>query len=93
MARTKASNEAQYKYNSTHLKRIPLDVQLSEYDLIKAFAEASGESVNGYIKAAIRQRMEREGCQATDPASVPAAPQGERGEAGVGGVTSPNTEN
>ena len=87
MARTKASNEAQYKYNSTHLKRIPLDVQLSEYDLIKAFAEASGESVNGYIKAAIRQRMEREGFQASG------IPQGDRGEAEIGGVTSPNTEN
>ena len=51
MARTKASNEAQYKYNSTHLKRIPLDVQISEYDLIKAYAAASGESVNGFAGA------------------------------------------
>ena len=87
MARTKASNEAQYKYNSTQLKRIPLDVQISEYDLIKAYAAASGESVNGFIKTAIRQRMEREGFQASG------IPRGDRGEAGIGVVTSPITEN
>ena len=65
MPRSKASNEAQYRYNKEHLKRIPLDVQLSEYELIKASAEASGMSVNGFIKQAIRQAMD----QATTPPS------------------------
>lgn len=61
MPRSKASNEAQYRYNKEHLKRIPLDVQLSEYELIKASAEASGMSVNGFIKQAIRQAMNQAG--------------------------------
>ena len=63
MTRSKASIQAQYKYNASHIKRIPLDVQLPDYDQIKQAAEASGETVNGYIKQAIRQRMERESLQ------------------------------
>ena len=93
MPRSKASNEAQYRYNKEHLKRIPLDVQLSDYELIKAAAEeaakknadaikaaadASGETVNGYIKTAIRLRMERDGFQASGPTL------GGPGEAGAG---------
>ena len=93
MAYTDKTKQYVYDYKAKNIKRVPLDLQLTEYLEIKAAAEASGESVNGFIKTAIRQRMEREGCQATDPASVPAAPQGKRGEAGIGGVTSPNTEN
>lgn len=51
--------QAQYtmKYAREKLKRIPLDVQLSEYETIKAAALAAGETVNGYIKTAIRARI------------------------------------
>ena len=42
------------------LKRIPLDVQKEKYDEIKAAADKAGETVNGYIKKAIEQRMENE---------------------------------
>ena len=51
--------QAQYtmKYAREKLKRIPLDVQLSEYETIKAAALAAGETVNGYIKAAVRARI------------------------------------
>ena len=42
------------------LKRIPLDVQKEKYEEIKAAATAAGESVNGYIKKAVDQRMERD---------------------------------
>lgn len=45
------------KYQREKLKRIPLDVQLSEYETIKAAALAAGETVNGYIKAAVRARI------------------------------------
>ena len=48
--RSEASKKAQYKYNSAHLKRIPLDVKLEKYDEIKAAAAAAGETINGYIK-------------------------------------------
>ena len=80
MPRTKSSNEAQYRYNKEHLKRIPLDVQLAEYEMIKAAATASGLSVNGYIKQAIRQAMERDGFTAgTHPQGDMPGPGVERG--------------
>lgn len=48
-----------YKYAKAKLKRIPLDVQKEKYEQIKAAAVRSGESVNGYIKKAIDERIER----------------------------------
>ncbi len=47
-------------YAKAKLKRIPLDVQKEKYEQIKAAAGRTGESVNGYIKKAIDERMERE---------------------------------
>lgn len=47
-------------YAKTKLKRIPLDVQKEKYEQIKAAADLTGESVNGYIKKAIDERMNRE---------------------------------
>ena len=60
MPRSKASNEAQYRYNASHIKRVPLDLQKSTYEEIKAHAEARSESVNGFIKRAISETMERD---------------------------------
>lgn len=51
------AREYRYKYEKEKLKRIPLDVQLSEYETIKTAALAAGETVNGYIKTAIRARL------------------------------------
>ena len=48
------------QYAKSKLKRSPLDVQKEEYEQIKAAADAADESVNGYIKQAIRQRMQRD---------------------------------
>lgn len=55
-------NKAKYdiEYAKTKLKRIPLDVQKEKYEEIKAAADNVGESVNGYIKKAIDERMERD---------------------------------
>lgn len=47
-------------YAKAKLKRIPLDVQKEKYEQIKTAAGRTGESVNGYIKKAIDERMERE---------------------------------
>ena len=55
---TKAKYDIEYANNK--LKRIPLDVQKEKYEEIKAAATAAGESVNGYIKKAVDQRMERD---------------------------------
>lgn len=60
MPRTKASNEAQYRYNAAHIKRVPLDMRIEEFNRLKSAADAQGESVNGYIKKALYERMERE---------------------------------
>lgn len=46
-------------YAKAKLKRIPLDVQKEKYEQIKAAAVRNGESVNGYIKKAIDERIER----------------------------------
>jgi uncharacterized protein (DUF1778 family) len=58
------TKEAKTKYDINYakenLKRIPLDVQKEKYEEIKAAADAAGEKVNGYIKKAIDERMERD---------------------------------
>lgn len=51
--------EAQKKYNQSHLKRIPLDVQVSEYEFIKERAESLGLPVNTYIKLLIRKDLKK----------------------------------
>ena len=45
-----ANNPAQYRYKKAALKRIPLDVQRSDYERIKAAADAAGVPVNTWIK-------------------------------------------
>ena len=47
-------------YARAKLHRIPLNVQHEQYDEIKRAADRAGESVNGYIKRAIEERMERD---------------------------------
>ena len=60
MAYTAAQKKATEKYKQANYKRIPLDVKLSEYQAIKAAAEAAGCSVNGYIREAVQNRLEQE---------------------------------
>lgn len=52
-------NKTKYdiEYHKKYFKRVPLDVSLSKYDEIKAAADNAGESVNGYIKKAIDDRL------------------------------------
>ena len=60
MAISDKRKESMYNYAKNKLKRIPLDVQKEKYEEIKAAAESAGESVNGYIKKAVDERMERD---------------------------------
>lgn len=60
MAYNEASYKAANRYKEKNIKRVPLDMQIAEYEELKAAADANGEKVNAYIKAAIRQRMDRE---------------------------------
>lgn len=71
MARTAADNQAQYKYNKLHIKRIPLDVQRAEYDVIKSAADRAGLPVNTWIKNAIRAALgDASGAPGEDPAGA-----------------------
>lgn len=60
MTLTESQKKASLKYREKNIKRIPLDVQKEKYEQIKAAAESVNESVNGYIKKAIDERIERE---------------------------------
>lgn len=60
MTLTDSQKKANAKYREKSIKRIPLDVQKEKYEEIKAAADRAGESVNGYIKKAVNQRIERE---------------------------------
>lgn len=66
-----AYRENKKKYNQEyakkHLKRIPLDVQFSEFITIKNHADSTGESVNGFIKRSIREQIKRD----NDPDILP----------------------
>lgn len=54
--RTKANN----KWNAKAYDRINLTVEKGRKDIIKAFADSKGESVNGFINRAITETMDRE---------------------------------
>ena len=47
-------------YKKENYKRIPLDINKDEYEKIKTHAIASDGSVNGFIKRAIKETMERD---------------------------------
>ena len=59
-----ANNEKKTQYNIEYakkkLKRVPLDLQIDKYNQIKSHAESRSESVNGFIKRAIDETMERD---------------------------------
>ena len=57
MAYDEKAYEASKKYKEKNIKRVPLDMQISDYEAIKAAADRASEKV---IKTAIKQRMERE---------------------------------
>lgn len=54
-----SENKTAYNMNyaKTKLKRIPLDVQKEKYEEIKIAADSAGETVNGYIKKAINEKI------------------------------------
>lgn len=60
MAVSESQTKANLKYAKKHLKRVPLDMQLSDYERLKDTATRAGQTVNGYIKQAIAEKIERE---------------------------------
>lgn len=60
MAEIDKKRKYDIEYAKTHLKRVPLDLRKDKYDEIKAHAESRGESLNGFIKRAIDEAIERD---------------------------------
>lgn len=52
-----ASYRASQKYKKENVKRVPLDMQIAEYEKLKAHTETTGETVNGFVKRSIRETM------------------------------------
>ena len=57
---SKAQQKAVNKYVKNNYDRINVTFPKGQKDVIQNAAEAAGETVNGYIKKAVEQRMERE---------------------------------
>lgn len=55
-ARIKANN----KYNAKAYDRINIAVPKGQKEVIKAHAEKQGETINGFVKRAITETMERD---------------------------------
>lgn len=66
MPSTEAQKRAVIKYKKIFLKRIPLDVQKEKYDEWKRTAESSNESLNGFIKKAVNDRINAQNSLKTD---------------------------
>lgn len=60
MAMTQERKEYLYDYQKKKLKRVPLDVTKEFYETIFTHAKNKKMSVNGYIKEAIAEKIERE---------------------------------
>ena len=70
-----------YEYKAKNIKRVPLDMPITEYEQMKQAAAASGLTVNGFIKQAIRAAMVQ--ASGADPV---AGADGSGAGAGAGGV-------
>lgn len=60
MSYSKGSYESSKKYKEKKIKRVPLDMQIDMYEKLKQTAEKNGETVNGFIKKAIADRLNRQ---------------------------------
>jgi len=60
MAYSEKKQEYNLKYAKEHYKRIPLNVTLEKYEEIRSHAETRSESVNGFIKRAIDETIQRD---------------------------------
>ncbi len=65
--KSEAQKRAVAKYNAANYDTVYLRVPKGERDTIKAHADAIGESLNGYILQAVRERMEREANKNDNP--------------------------
>lgn len=57
---TESQRKAAYDYKKKNIKRVPLDMQRTEYEKLFQEAAKAGLTVNGYIKEAINEKIERD---------------------------------
>ena len=57
---SQSSNEYKYKYAKENLRRLGLVFPKEDFPPIKAAADARGMSMSGFVKEAIKEKMERE---------------------------------
>ena len=57
---SKAQQKAVAKYMKNNYDEIKVRVEKGKREIIKAAAEQAGESLNGYIKKDVDQRMKRD---------------------------------
>lgn len=63
MPTTESQKKATAKYKKANIRRVALEMQKSEYDLLKTHADAQKKTVNGYLKEAMREKMRKEDAQ------------------------------
>ncbi|MCD8090044.1 MAG: hypothetical protein LUD81_05380 [Clostridiales bacterium] len=66
MAVSKAQQKAVSKYMKNNYDEIKVRVEKGKRNIIKAHADSKGESVNGFIKRAISETMERDNNKPTE---------------------------
>lgn len=56
------SAESDYKirYAKAHYKRVPFDVPFDQYEEMKEHCTVRGESINGFLKRAAREQIDRD---------------------------------
>ena len=54
---TESQKKASLKYAKENLKRVPLDLKKEEYERLSMAAKSVGMSINGFIKAAINEKI------------------------------------
>ena len=70
MAYNEKSKQYRYRYEKEHLKRVPLDMPIEDYESIKRIASYVGEPVNRYIKRAVAQRLAKDFLDLSDAAEA-----------------------
>lgn len=74
MATSDAHKQATIRYASKTYKRVPLDLRHEDYTRLQEAAAATSLSVNGYIKAAIAEKISRDSIRSASlDAEAPAA--------------------
>lgn len=59
MTYSAAQNKASQKYRRENIKRIPLDLQIDEYQDFKAACDLNDEKVNTVLRKMIKEYTER----------------------------------